>query len=131
MPLFFNASFFITRPFLQRTPPITLCLSVDVTDSDQLEQVIQQGISQFGSVACLINNAGVMLLGQADSHDLKKRATMLNDNVMGVLNGIHAILNDMKQRKTARLLMSALLLGAKLSLTIRLIVHQDCRACAN
>jgi len=56
---------------------------------------------------------------------------MLNDNVMGVLNGIHAILNDMKQRKTARLLMSALLLGAKLSLTIRLIVHQDCRACAN
>lgn len=101
------------EPMQQLSLPNTLCISVDVTDSDQLEQAIQQGVSQFGPVGCLVNNAGVMLLGQADSQDPKEWATMLNINVMGVLNGIHVVLKDMKQRKSGTIINVSSVAGRK------------------
>ncbi|MBQ0731950.1 MAG: SDR family oxidoreductase [Oleispira antarctica] len=93
--------------------PNALCLSVDVTDGDQLKQAISRGVAQFGPVGCLVNNAGIMLLGQADKQDPSEWAAMLNVNVMGVLNGIHAVLGDMKQRKTGTIINISSVAGRK------------------
>jgi NADP-dependent 3-hydroxy acid dehydrogenase YdfG len=38
--------------------PNTLCVSVDVTDFDALQKAIRQCEQKFGTVDCLINNAG-------------------------------------------------------------------------
>lgn len=93
--------------------PNTLCISVDVTDGVQLQQAIDRGIAEYGSVGCLINNAGIMLLGQADKQNPSEWAAMLNVNVMGVLNGIHSVLGDMKQRKTGTIINVSSVAGRK------------------
>ena len=93
--------------------PNSLCINVDVTDGAQLQQAIEKGVEQYGPVGCLINNAGVMLLGHADKQDPQEWSTMLNVNVMGVLNGIHSVLGDMKQRKTGTIINVSSVAGRK------------------
>ncbi len=43
--------------------PNTICNSVDVTNSEQVTNAIKNAEDPYGSVDCLINNAGIMLLG--------------------------------------------------------------------
>ncbi|MGS0728777.1 SDR family oxidoreductase, partial [Shewanella sp. 0m-11] len=91
----------------------SLCVSVDVTDADAMKSAIAAAEAKFGPVGCLINNAGVMLLGAADVQDPAEWSRMLNINVMGVLNGIHAVLADMKARKTGTIINVSSIAGRK------------------
>ncbi|WP_394391303.1 SDR family oxidoreductase [Shewanella woodyi] len=91
----------------------TLCISVDVTDGEAIKDAIATAVEQFGPVGGLINNAGVMLLGQADTQNPTEWTRMLNINVMGVLNGIHAVLADMKARKTGTIINVSSIAGRK------------------
>ncbi|MEI8613058.1 SDR family oxidoreductase [Shewanella sp. PP-He15 brown] len=93
--------------------PNSLSISVDVTDAAAIKTAITQAEAQFGPVGCLINNAGVMLLGQIDVQDPNEWSRMLNINVMGVLNGIHAVLADMKARKTGTIINVSSVAGRK------------------
>lgn len=93
--------------------PNSLSISVDVTDADAIKAAINQAEAQFGPVGCLINNAGVMLLGQIDTQDPNEWSRMLNINVMGVLNGIHAVLAGMKARKTGTIINISSVAGRK------------------
>ena len=93
--------------------PNSLSISVDVTDAAAIKTAITQAEAQFGPVGCLINNAGVMLLGQIDVQDPNEWSRMLNINVMGVLNGIHAVLADMKARKTGTIINISSVAGRK------------------
>ncbi|WP_413112561.1 SDR family oxidoreductase [Thaumasiovibrio sp. DFM-14] len=79
--------------------PNTLCYKVDVTDLASFKQAIDAAEQQFGPVDCLINNAGVMLLGKADVQNPAEWKAMFDVNVMGLLNGIHLVLQKMRQRK--------------------------------
>ncbi|MGR5147583.1 SDR family oxidoreductase [Photobacterium alginatilyticum] len=79
--------------------PNVLCRQVDVTDADAFAAAIKEAEAQFGPVDCLINNAGVMLLGLAHEQDPAEWKAMFDVNVMGLLNGIHAVLADMKTRQ--------------------------------
>lgn len=91
----------------------TLCISVDVTDATAMKEAIARAEKAFGPVGGLINNAGVMLLGAADVQDPAEWSQMLNINVMGVLNGIHAVLADMKARKTGTIINVSSIAGRK------------------
>jgi len=91
----------------------SLCISVDVTDGEAIKAAIATAVEKFGPVGGLINNAGVMLLGQADTQNPAEWAQMLNINVMGVLNGIHAVLADMKARKTGTIINVSSIAGRK------------------
>ena len=91
----------------------SLSISVDVTDADAMKAAIATAEAKFGPVGCLINNAGVMLLGAADVQDPAEWSRMLNINVMGVLNGIHAVLADMKTRKTGTIINVSSVAGRK------------------
>ena len=93
--------------------PNTLCEKVDVTDKASFDAAVTKAEAQFGPVDCLVNNAGVMLLGQADVQNPAEWAQMLNINVMGVLNGIHAVLADMKARKTGTVINISSVAGRK------------------
>lgn len=78
--------------------PDTTCVAVDVTDGTAVASAIAAAETEHGPTDCLVNNAGVMLLGEADRQDPAEWQKMLDVNVMGVLNGIHAVLAPMKQR---------------------------------
>lgn len=93
--------------------PNSLSISVDVTDAAAIKTAITQAEAQFGPVGCLINNAGIMLLGQIDVQNPNEWSRMLNINVMGVLNGIHAVLADMKARKTGTIINISSVAGRK------------------
>lgn len=91
----------------------SLCISVDVTDAAAMKAAIATAEAKYGKVGGLINNAGVMLLGAADVQDPAEWSQMLNINVMGVLNGIHAVLADMKARKTGTIINVSSIAGRK------------------
>ncbi|WP_028108614.1 SDR family oxidoreductase [Ferrimonas futtsuensis] len=93
--------------------PNTLCRKVDVTDIDSFATAIEEAEAQFGPSDCLINNAGVMLLGDAHSQAPAEWQKMLDVNVMGLLNGIHLVLGKMRQRKCGTIINISSVAGRK------------------
>ncbi|PCM46005.1 SDR family oxidoreductase [Marinobacter sp. ANT_B65] len=75
--------------------PDTLCRPVDVTDAQAFAEAIREAESVYGLADLLVNNAGVMLLGQLDTQDAAEWKRMFDVNVLGLLNGIQAVLADM------------------------------------
>lgn len=84
--------------------PNTLCEKVDVTNRDEIISAVEKAEKKYGPVDCLINNAGVMLLGTADLQDPKEWEQMVQVNIIGVLNGIHVVLSGMKERRTGTII---------------------------
>ncbi|CZF80747.1 putative oxidoreductase [Grimontia celer] len=78
--------------------PNTLCRKVDVTDKAAFEAAIKEAESEYGEVDLLVNNAGVMLLGDVATQNAAEWQTMFNVNVVGLLNGMQAVLEPMKAR---------------------------------
>lgn len=93
--------------------PNTLCYQVDITDGEAVKAAIAQAEAQFGPVDALINNAGVMLLGNMAEQDPKEWQQMLDVNVSGLLNGIHAVLKGMRERKSGTIINISSIAGRK------------------
>ncbi|MCG8425815.1 MAG: SDR family oxidoreductase [Chromatiales bacterium] len=93
--------------------PNTLCCQVDVSDRQAIIDAISQAEEKFGPVDCLINNAGVMLLGQLAHQQPSEWQQMFDVNVMGVLNGIHAVLPAMQTRKGGTIINISSVAGRK------------------
>ncbi|RJX65195.1 SDR family oxidoreductase [Vibrio sinensis] len=93
--------------------PNTLCEKVDVTDAETFEAAIAKGEAQFGPVDALVNNAGVMLLGQIDTQDASEWKRMFDVNVLGLLNGMHAVLEPMKSRNSGTIINISSIAGKK------------------
>ena len=52
--------------------PNTLCEAVDVTDAKSFETAVRKAEAVYGPTDLLVNNAGVMLLGDLGSQDPKR-----------------------------------------------------------
>ncbi|MGM0167404.1 hypothetical protein IGI39_002386 [Enterococcus sp. AZ135] len=86
---------------------------VDVTDYKTFEASIKKAENVYGPVDLLVNNAGVMLLGNVLDQDPAEWQTMMNTNVMGVLNGMQIVLPDMKKRNHGTVINMSSLAGKK------------------
>lgn len=93
--------------------PNTICAKVDVTDKSAFNAAVEQAVAQFGPVDLMVNNAGVMLLGQVDVQDASEWKTMLDVNVFGLLNGMQVVLSDMKARNTGTIVNISSVAGRK------------------
>ncbi|EGY28447.1 Short-chain alcohol dehydrogenase of unknown specificity [Candidatus Regiella insecticola 5.15] len=78
--------------------PQTLCRQVDITDPGSFEQAIKDAESQFGDVDCLVNNAGVMLLGNIEQQNPEEWKNMFSTNVLGLLHGMQLVLKKNRKR---------------------------------
>lgn len=85
----------------------------DVTNYDEFQVAINKAVEKFGPVDLLVNNAGVMLLGNVRYQDPKEWQTMLDTNVMGVLNGTQIVLNSMVERHSGTIINMSSLAGKK------------------
>lgn len=83
---------------LELNLPNTICKQLDVTDLSEFQKVIDEAEASFGAVDLLVNNAGVMLLGRIDAQNASDWQTMMNTNVIGVLNGVKTVINGMISR---------------------------------
>lgn len=86
---------------------------VDVADYHQFETAVRKAEAQYGPTDLLVNNAGVMLLGNVQNQDPQEWQTMLDTNVMGVLNGTQIVLNDMREREHGTILNMSSIAGKK------------------
>lgn len=93
--------------------PNSICAKVDVTDFDALRVAIKNAEEVYGKTACLVNNAGAMLLGSIDTQDISEWQKMYDLNVMAVLNAMQAVLPDMKERKGGTIINISSVAGKK------------------
>ncbi len=91
----------------------TLCEAVDVTDRDAFEKAVRKAEAQFGKTDLMINNAGVMLLGDLATQDVKEWKNMLDVNLMGVMHGMQIVMEDMKQSQCGTIINLASIAGVK------------------
>lgn len=91
------------------------CLSrkVDVTDAKAMGAAIKEAESHYGPVDCLINNAGLMMLGQLDTQDASEWQRMFDLNVIALMQGMQNVLGDMKARKDGTILNVSSVAGKK------------------
>jgi len=69
-----------------------LAIEADITDQAQAAAAIDQTVQTFGGLDTLVNNAGIMLLGPAESAPVEEWDRMLAINVQGLLYTTHAAL---------------------------------------
>lgn len=76
----------------------------DVTSNEQMEELAEVALNEFGKIDVLVNNAGVM----PHSFLYKKRIDdwnkMIDVNIKGVLFGIAAVLPTMRERKSGHII---------------------------
>lgn len=90
-----------------------MCAKVDVTDREALVQAITAAEAIYGPVDCIVNNAGVMLLGNVHEQNPAEWRKMIDVNMIGVLNGIYAVLPGMRERKQGTIINISSVAGRK------------------
>ena len=84
--------------------PNALCRETDVTDLEAFKKAVTEAEDQYRPTDCLINNAGVMLLSQIVDQNPAEWKNMIDVNVLGILNGIHSVLEGMIERRTGTIM---------------------------
>lgn len=77
---------------------------VDVTQADQVQALIDLAVERFGRVDVLYNNAGVMPVNPLIKGAHAEWQRIMDVNVMGVLNGIAAVLPVMVKQQAGQIL---------------------------
>lgn len=93
--------------------PKCLCRRVDVTDLGAVKAAITEATEAFGPVDCLVNNAGVMYLGRPWEQEMDEWRAMVDVNIVGVMNGILGVLEEMIARRSGTIFNMGSLAGRK------------------
>lgn len=88
-----------------------LPVEADVTDKDQVQNVIDKTVAEYGKIDVLFNNAGIMPVNNLDQVARDEWDNMLDINVKGVLNGIASALPIMKKQKSGHVITTSSVLG--------------------
>ena len=78
--------------------------ATDVTDQKQVESLAQLALDKFGRIDVIYNNAGIMPTANLSELHHSEWKEMLDINIMGVLNGIAAVLPTMKAQKSGHII---------------------------
>ena len=88
-----------------------LAVEADVTKADEVQNVIDKTVTEYGRVDALFNNAGIMPVNNLDQIARDEWQNMMDINVKGVLNGIAAALPIMKKQKSGHVITTSSVLG--------------------
>lgn len=73
--------------------------AADVTKPEDMKALAKLALDKYGRIDAIFNNAGVMPTASLAEEHRDEWKMMLDINVMGVLNGIAAVLPTMKKQK--------------------------------
>ncbi len=77
--------------------------ATDLTDSAQLDQLVQEGLSHFGRIDVLVTNTGGPPAGPFEAHSPEVWHEAVAQNLESVLNLTRAVLPGMKERRWGRI----------------------------
>ena len=66
-----------------------VAIEADITDEEQAKRLVETAHEELGGLDCLVNNAGVMLLGPLQGADPSEWRTMIEVNCLGLLDCTH------------------------------------------
>jgi NAD(P)-dependent dehydrogenase (short-subunit alcohol dehydrogenase family) len=91
------------RHSLEQLGAEVLAVSCDVTEPDSVSQLFERVHQRFGPVDVLINNAGVIEVGPAETMSVGDYDEAMTTNFWGMLYPTLALLPEMRQRKSGRI----------------------------
>jgi NADP-dependent 3-hydroxy acid dehydrogenase YdfG len=77
-------------------PGRALVVPTDVTDRDAVDALVERTVDEFGDLDILVNNAGVMLLQRVADADPDDWRTMMEVNLLGLMNASKAALPHLR-----------------------------------
>lgn len=75
-----------------------LSVPTDLTAEDDIDNLVDTTVAEFGSIDILVNNAGVMLLEPVERSDRENFRQMVEVNLLGLMNLTHAALPVMQEQ---------------------------------
>jgi len=93
----------------------SLAVATDVTNSDQVKQLVEAAVQTFGRIDVMINNAGLMPHSPLERLKIDDWDRTIDVNIKGVLYGIAAALPYMKQQKAGHIINVSSVAGHKVN----------------
>ena len=90
-------------------------VTADVVSKDDWKKVITETHDKFGKVDALVNNAGLMPLSFIENLRTEEWDKMVDVNIKGVLNGVAAVVPDMKENKSGHIINVSSVAGRKVT----------------
>lgn len=81
-----------------------IAVTTDVTDKEQVKNLVDSAVKTFGKIDVLLNNAGVMPLSPLEYLKIEDWDQCIDVNIKGVLYGIAAVLPYMKEQKSGHII---------------------------
>lgn len=91
------------RTSLARLGAEVIAVPCDVTDQGSVQGLVEQVRGRLGPIDVLINNAGVIEVGPAETMSLADYQEAMATNFWGMLYPTLAVLPEMRERKTGRI----------------------------
>jgi NADP-dependent 3-hydroxy acid dehydrogenase YdfG len=73
-------------------------VETDVTEEDDIDNLVETTMDEYGRIDVLVNNAGVMLLEPLERADRSNLRQMVEVNLMGLMNLTHAVVPIMQEQ---------------------------------
>jgi NADP-dependent 3-hydroxy acid dehydrogenase YdfG len=91
----------------------TIAVQMDVTQREQVKNLIDTAVKAYGRIDVMINNAGLMPQSLLESLKVDDWDRMIDVNIKGVLYGIAAALPYMKEQKAGHIINVSSVAGHK------------------
>ncbi len=78
-------------------------LDLDVTSDESVASLVKQVIERYGRIDVLVNNAGVGSTGAAEEFSIARTQEIFDINVYGVMRMTRAVLPQMREQRSGRI----------------------------
>ncbi|WJG07836.1 SDR family oxidoreductase [Aliiglaciecola sp. LCG003] len=86
---------------------------MDVTSLDSVKSLVEHGVSTYGKIDVIINNAGLMAIAPLQDLKVEEWNKMIDINIKGVLNGIAAALPEFSKQDSGHFINISSVAGIK------------------
>lgn len=92
-----------------------MAVATDVTDRNQVQNLVDTAVSEYGRIDVMLNNAGLMQQSALKRLKVDEWDNMIDINIKGTLYGIAAALPQMKQQKDGHIINVSSVAGHKVT----------------